>query len=343
MTKLRVGVLGCGVIAQTVHLNVLQRLPEVEIAAIADSDEERRREAANQVKTARAYADYREVFQDKQVDAVIICLPTGLHCEAALQAMESGKHLYLEKPLAASKEDCVKILHAWEKSGLVGMIGFNYRFHPLYQEAHRILATGDVGKILAVRSVFSGFAEGLPVWKRTRGSGGGVLLDLGSHHIDLLHFLFDTKIVEVFARIRTQISEADVAFVQLRMENDVTAQSMFSLSSVEDDRFEIFGTEGRLSIDRYLSTQVEVRSPRLDLSRAAQFGRIWRTLTARHGQRKIISPRFEPSYQSSIAHFVRSVLRKEQAHPDFMDAYRSFAVIEAAEESARKDRPVPVG
>ncbi len=129
----------------------------------------------------------------------------------------------------------------------------------------------------------------------------------------------------------------------MRLDNGVTAQSLFSLSSVEDDRFEIFGTEGRLSIDRYLSTQVEVRSPRLDLSRAAQFGRIWRTLTARHGQRKIISPRFEPSYQSSIAHFVRSVLRKEQAHPAEDVEQQSLAVIEAAEESARKDRPVPVG
>ena len=117
---------------------------------------------------------------------------------------------------------------------------------------------------------------------------------------------------------------------------------MFSLSSVEDDRFEVFGTEGRISIDRYLSTEVEIRSPRLDFSRSAQFGRIWRTLTARHGQRKMISPRLEPSYHSSIAHFVKSVLRKERTHPDFLDAYRSFAVIEAAEESARNDRPVQV-
>ena len=110
---LSVGVLGCGRLAAGVHLPILQRMPGVRVAAVSEADPGRREEARKSCPDARCSADYRELLGMEELDAVVICLPTGMHREAAVASLQANKHVYLEKPLATSEDDAEAVLAEW--------------------------------------------------------------------------------------------------------------------------------------------------------------------------------------------------------------------------------------
>jgi len=316
MAALKLGLAGCGRIAQLVHLKVLRELPGVELAAVAEADPQRLDEARRLAPGAAAVSSYEELIAMPGVEAVVICLPNDLHARAAAAALRAGKHVYLEKPLATSLAEARPALEAWRRAGRVGMIGFNYRFHPLYRSARLRLERGELDELLGARSVFCSAARPLPPWKRSRQSGGGALLDLASHHIDLVHYLFGQAVCEVAATLRSVHSEDDTATVELRLAGGMQVQSFFSLDAVDEDRFEIYGRGGKLIIDRQRLGLVE--------SLFEKMGR----------------PRREPSYAAALQHFVAAAEGRLRAEPDFEDGRRSLAIVEAAEESARTGRAI---
>ena len=169
MAALRIGLIGCGHMGRNVHLNNLRRLPQVNVVALAEPAAELRQAASQQAPGAAAFADYRELLERPEINAVVICLPNALHAEAATAALQTGRHVYLEKPLAINLEDGRKLLATWRDSGLVGMIGFNYRFNPLHQEVRRYLQTGQLGELVSVRSVFTTTPRRAPEWKQNEG------------------------------------------------------------------------------------------------------------------------------------------------------------------------------
>lgn len=341
MPALKVGLIGCGSIAQLVHLNILTRLPEVALVALAEPDPQRRHAASQRAPSAVACATYQELLASPEVEAVVICLPNALHAEAAVAALERGKHVYLEKPLALSLDEGRSVLAAWRRAGVVGMIGFNLRFQPLFQAAKQHVQSGRLGDLVGVRSVRSTVGQSLPPWKLSRQSGGGVLLDLASHHIDLLHFLFGQTVREVFAELRSHRSEDDSAMLQLQLADGLGVQAFFSLNAVEEDRFEVYGQAGKLTVDRYSSLDVEIADATQKFSGFSQFIRKLRALVRNPSLLgKILAPRREPSYRAALAHFVRTVRVGRPTSPDLWDGYRSLAVIAAAEESARTGQVV---
>ena len=152
---LKVGVIGCGRFAQAVHLPNLRGLPGAELVALAEPDPNRRQEASRCVPAATVYAGYRDLLKMRGLEAVIVSVPTGLHGEVAIAAMQLGKHLYLEKPISTSLEEADKVMSVWKQSGVTGMVGFNYRFNALYQAAQVQIQAGTLGALVGARSVFS--------------------------------------------------------------------------------------------------------------------------------------------------------------------------------------------
>lgn len=339
----KIGLIGLGRITELVHLNILMNLPDVELVALAECDPERREEARRRVRFAAMFADYRDLLEMPDVEAVVICLPNALHAEVTVAALERGKHVYLEKPLAINLQEAKDVLNAWRRAGVVGMIGFNYRHHPLYKAAKRHIQAGCIGEPVIVRSVMSSASGSLATWKRKRRTGGGVLLDLASHHIDQAHFFFDQEVREVFAVLQSQRSEDDTATLQMRMANGLLIQSFFSMNTVDEDRFEVHGGAGKLAFDRYQSLQLEISRAGEEVSVLKQLGRGLHSLIfTQYARNKLLAPTWEPSYQVALSHFVEAVRANRPASPDFWDGYRSVAVIEAAEESAKTGRPQPV-
>ena len=341
MANLKVGLIGCGRISRSVHLGNLARLPNVEIAALAEVDAARREQAAQQAPKAAVFSDYRELLEMREVDAVLICLPNALHAQAGITAMERGKHVYLEKPLATSVAEGRRVVEAWRRSALIGMIGFNYRFQPLYQRLKQEIEAGRLGQTTAVYSVFSTAVRQVPDWKLIRKNGGGVLLDLASHHIDLIPYLLGQPVYEAFARIQHVHSEDDTASLSLHLANGISAQCFFSFNTIDEDRLELYGTAGRLTADRYLSSALEVSDPSRNLLRVKKLGHALRSLI----RSPYLLERFgretcDPSFRLALTYFVESVRHGRPVKPDLFDGLRSLAVIEAAEKSAAAGRSI---
>ncbi|HEX8161602.1 MAG TPA: Gfo/Idh/MocA family oxidoreductase [Pyrinomonadaceae bacterium] len=342
--RLKVALVGCGRVARVAHLPALARLEGVEVVALADGDPESLRAAARHAPRAALHADWRGLVESSGAAAVVVCLPNALHAEAAIAALARGSHVYLEKPLATNLADARAVVAAWRQAGTVGMTGFNYRFNKLYAAARRHARSGRLGALVAARTVFSTAEADAPAWKRARESGGGALLDLGSHHVDLVRFIFGEEVREVSADVWSRRAEGDCAALSMRLGGGLIVQSFFSTGAVEEDRFEIYGDAGKLSVDRHLSTDVRVSGATARGARAEQLRRALGSL--RHGAyllEKLRAPAREPSFTAALGAFVAAARAGDRgARPDVEDGYRSLAVVAAAEESARTRRAVAV-
>jgi predicted dehydrogenase len=339
MQPLRFALLGCGAGALRHHLPILARMPEVRLVAVAEPDLSRRDVALARAPGARGFADWRLALAESDAQAAIVCLPSADHAGAALAALARGCAVYVEKPLATMLADGDRVVAAWRASGLVGMMGFNYRFIPLYASARRVIAGGDLGRLISVRSTFTISRPDLPDWKRARGTGGGALLDLGSHHIDLVLWLFGRPIRTAFAELRSRRTEDDTALLQLALDGGPGVQCLFAFGGTDRERFEIEGEEACMIVDRSRYQDVVVDPPSARSRRLREIGRAAGAI--RHLPwilEKRRAPGRDPSHVEALARFVAAAAAGDPCAPDLEDGRRSLAVIDAAERSARSGR-----
>ena len=337
MGALRIALVGCGEGAQRHHLPILARMPGAALTVVVDPDPACRAAAARLAPQATLLEDHRDAVDHPDVDAMVLCLPSALHADAAVAALERRKHVYVEKPLATSLADAARVRETWRRSTVAGMMGFNYRFNRLYQSARRHLADGRLGDLVAVRTVFSISEHPRPAWKRTREGGGGVLHDLGSHHVDLVRFLLNDPIVAVRADVRSRRSEDDTAFVQMRLASGLVVQSLFAFGAADDERFEIYGCDGTLTVDRGRRQDVVVEPPGRRWRRARRAVRALGQLAhAPYVLEKRFAPGHEPSHRLALRRFVAAAAGdRAPLSPDLDDGYACVAVVDAAERSAR--------
>lgn len=339
----RVGValLGCGSIAGPVHLRLLRRHRGVRMVGVADPSPEAR--ALAERSGVRAVADPLELLDDPAVAAALVCAPTHAHAELGLAALERGMHLFLEKPIATSVEDGVRLVEAAEAAGTVAAVGFNHRYHPLHRRARELLEAGALGSVRAIQTAFCQplAARDLTAWRGARATGGGVLLDLASHQIDLVRWLLADEIESVGAEIESGASEDDTARIELRTAGGVGVAGFFSYRAARCDVLRIIGQTGAIELDRYAPTL------RLSLTRAdagdvrsrrdppVRQPRLWQL------QRRL-RPGYEPSYERVLAAFVAALQGQPRSLPSLADGLRSLEVVVAAEDAARTGSTVAV-
>lgn len=338
----RVGVIGCGAIAYWAHLRSLQRLKGATLAAAADPDPDARARAAPLVH-GPVYSNAVDLLRS-DVEAVVVSVPNALHAELTIEAALAGKHVYVEKPLATTADEARAVVDAVAKSGIVAAVGFNYRHHPAHQRARALLKEGRIGAVCAVQTAFCEplALDAIPEWKRRRQSGGGSVLDLASHHVDLLRWFLDDEVaVVVSARIASIRTGDDSAALSLTMRGGVEVQMSVSFLSGPADFFEFIGEHGTLRVDRHALT------PALSVARPRGYGvRSVRNPPSVEGAalwlRRLVQPSYQPSFRRALAAFVDRINGRSTpiATPD--DGARSLAVVLAAEESARRNMPVAV-
>ncbi len=334
------GLIGCGVLARAAHIPSLLRIPGVHLTALSDCDPAALRAAAQMAPGAQALASHTGLME--LVDAVVIASPPAAHLAQTLDAIERNLHVYLEKPMAASLDEARQLEAAWRGTNRVGALGFNYRFNALLGQMRDALEAGRAGEPLAVRSVFSLAAHTVPAWKQKRASGGGVLLDLASHHADLARFLFRAEVAEVSAETRSVRTEQDCATLTMTLDSGVSIQSFFSLCAFEEDSWDVFGAEARLRVNRYASQRLEI----LPLAkRAAQLAQIRHGVAAflpsRWQSEKLRSPWHEPSFPHALRAFIEAVRpggTRDSRLATFADGLRAMSIIDAAETSATTGR-----
>ena len=338
----RVAVLGCGTIAYWTHLRTLRAMAGATLVAAADPDPSARARAARLTQVP-LYARHDEVLHRDDVDAVVVCAPTGFHADLAIAAANARKHFYLEKPIAINAEEARRVLQAATTAGVMSAMGFNFRLHPVHERARAFIAQGRIGSVRAIHTVFCEpvLPDAMPIWKQHRESGGGVLLDLASHHIDLLRWFLNDEVTTVEAHIGSLETEQDMARVALTTRNGVEVQSYFTFRGGPADYLEFIGERGTLRIDRYRSTLT------LQVRRLFGYGvrSAWWMPT---GQivalrvRRLVHPAYDPSFHRALAAFVGLVRGRPTVTPSLDDGARSLAVVLAAEDSAQQRAPVAV-
>jgi myo-inositol 2-dehydrogenase/D-chiro-inositol 1-dehydrogenase len=336
------GVIGCGSIAYWVHLRIAQRVRGAALVAAADPDPAARKRA-ERLTRKHVYERTEELLARDDVDAVIVTGPTHLHAELVVAACAAGKHVYLEKPIASSISDGARIVDAAARAGVTVALGFNRRFHPLCAQARQLIRDGRLGRIHAVQTTFCELAqpETMPEWKRRRLTGGGVVLDLASHHIDLLRWFLDDEVATVEASIDSDLTEHDSARIQLTMRGGTQVQSWFSCRTAVSDWLEFAGEKGTLRLDRH--------RPRLSLRVPRRLGYGVRTArlapppnAAAWWLKRMVRPSQEPSYRNALTAFVNELRGEARTTPDVADGMRALEVVAAAEESAQRGTIVDV-
>lgn len=186
-----IGIIGCGSMGRE-HARNIRSVPGARLVAISDPSEEARRCLLAEGDVPHAFAGYQDLLERPGVDAVIITVPNALHRVVALDAIAAGKHVLLEKPLAHTYEDGAAIVHGAERSDRVVMLGFNNRFNPASQALRRAIDAGRLGTLYYARARWLR-REGLPPqaswFTRKATAGGGALIDIGVHMLDLAFFM----------------------------------------------------------------------------------------------------------------------------------------------------------
>jgi len=201
MAKLKIGVVGCGGIANQKHLPAMKANSDLcEVVAFCDIIIERAQKAAEEygIPGAQVCEDYKELCANPDVEVVHVCTPNVSHCEITVEAFAQGKHVYCEKPMSHSPEDAQKMIDAWKASGKKFTIGYQNRFRPEVQNLKAACDAGDLGEIYygkahAIRR------RGVPTWgvfPNKALQGGGPLIDIGTHALDITLWCMNNYDVE---------------------------------------------------------------------------------------------------------------------------------------------------
>lgn len=250
----RIGVIGCGKVAEERHLPALRFIPAVRVVAAADIDADRLSRVADQFGIDQRFTDYHAMLERDDVDAVAVLTPSQLHAEMGLAVLDTDKHLFIEKPLALTLADCDRLIARAMRFSRVAMVGFNLRWHRLVRRARAIVASGALGQIKAIRSAYTHARNNrdAPEWHRQRALGGGIILNEAVHHFDLWCFLLGSEVTQILAVSESSAQyEDETSVVNARMTSGVLAAGVFSLKTSPNSEVEIYGELGRLSLACY--------------------------------------------------------------------------------------------
>jgi predicted dehydrogenase len=245
----RWGVLGCADIATQKVIPGMAESPSSVVAAIASRSIDRAEATAAELGIAGAYGSYEELLADPSIEAVYIPLPNHLHREWAIAAVEAGKHVLCEKPLALTVADAREMVDAAERAQVLLMEAFMYRLHPMWEGVKRLVDGGRIGSLVAVDTVFSYHNVDPGDIRNQPEAGGGALYDIGCYGINVARFLFGSEpsvagaVVRRDPRFGTDATTAAVLDF-----GGGTATLTVSTQAESSQRVEILGDRGRIVV-----------------------------------------------------------------------------------------------
>jgi len=193
--KLKVGIIGCGGIANGKHLLALKESPDCEVVAFCDIVEDRATKACKEFGTegAKTYTDYKELLKDKSIDTIHVCTPNKSHSFISIDALEAGKHVLCEKPMAKTYKEAMAMVEASERTGKKLTIGYQNRFNQAHLHLHDACEAGELGDIYIAKA-HAIRRRAVPTWGvflNEEEQGGGPLIDIGTHALDVTLWMMD--------------------------------------------------------------------------------------------------------------------------------------------------------
>ncbi|MFN5934367.1 MAG: Gfo/Idh/MocA family protein [Roseiflexaceae bacterium] len=251
MRKIRWGIVSTANIGVAKVVPAMMRGTHSEVVAIASRDLAKAQAAASKLGIAKAYGSYEALLADPEVEAIYNPLPNHLHVPVSIQALQAGKHVLCEKPIALSAAEAQQLVDAGQRyPQLMLMEAFMYRHHPQWQRAKAIVASGGIGQLRTINSVFSYFLTDPSNVRNQADIGGGGLMDIGCYNISLSRFIFGSEPTRVCGLV-----EYDPTLNVDRLASGMmqfaggTATFTCSTQLSSYQRVNIFGTTGRIEIE----------------------------------------------------------------------------------------------
>jgi len=313
----------------------LSRLAQARICAIASRDLNKALTSASTLGIPKAYGSYEELISDPEIDAVYIPLPNNLHAQWAIAALEAGKHVLCEKPLAMNADEARAMSAKAREKGLLLMEAFMYKFHPQWIHAAQILSSGEIGRPRAIHVWFS-YANSDPANIRNKvENGGGALYDIGCYAVSVSRFLAEAagcgEIKSVLALVeRDETTGTDILTSGLLDFGAAGLRSSFHVSTraFPSQRVEVLGERGRILIPLPFNMYADVPA----------ILEVTTSVGTRH-----IETGAADQYGLMFEAFSRAIL---EGHPSPIppeDGIQGMAVIDALFRSARQGRWESVG
>ncbi len=323
---MNLGVVGLGSMGLN-HVRVCSKLGA--LAAMADPSPVAR-EAAARLYEAPVHADPEAIFQDPDIDGVILATPTIFHRDLALRAIDAGKHVLVEKPIAGSVAEARELVQAAEGTGLVLAVGHIERHNPVVKYAHQTLASGQLGELLSISARRVSSFPG-------RINDVGCIMDIGIHEIDIVRYLTGSEVTQVHANAGCHRANGheDHALVMLRCENGASAAIETNwMTPMRVRKNTITCTEGLVELD-YMD-QIAT------LSRAkynAEAGPVVYQAPIEYHDQRVVLQRQEPLY-NELSDFMDAIERNRPPLVTGQDGLRALEVAQAAVVSYREGRLV---
>jgi len=320
---INLGIIGCGWVADTLHLPVLRQLDGVRLHSACDALDGRLRIVERRFGIPHLYSDWTGLIADPDLDAVLIATPGDSHPLLASAALAAGKHVLVEKPLALTVADAEALARQARSAKVVSMVGLNFRFHPLARALKATIERGAIGRPLAVfTTLMSGQGQRVSVtgYETSQQRGGGVFHDKAVHALDLLRFLFDCEVESGRATARSEMHQHDSAAVEMVLANGVQVVGYFSNRAIVDMTCLVMGDEGKAAVNFTRPAGVALYRRGFSRSRQAKVWAYIRQAPRLASAIRLATPAGRlSSYRGEWEHFLACIKSGSRPEPNFDD------------------------
>jgi predicted dehydrogenase len=331
MQKVNIGIIGLGGIAQIIHLPVLSKQDDVNIVAVCDIEKSKARSIAEKYDIPHYYSNHIDLLKRDDLSAVVICTPTDTHTDLTNAAIEYGKDVLVEKPIARSYDEAETILEKSKNLNRKIMVGMNNRFRPDAMVLKTFIQSGELGNIFYVKSGWLKRQSSQERWfTQKKKSGGGVFLDQGIVMLDLsLWLLGFPEVISVSSSMySSEIKKVeDFTFVLLKLANHSTLTIEVSWTLLLENDFlycNLFGTKGNALMNP-LKVHKELH------------GNLMNVTPARMEKMENI---FKKSFENEIKHFIKSLKGLTPVVSTAEEAVKRMKVVDAIYTSADKGKEI---
>lgn len=312
MRTVNVGVIGVGAMGEN-HVRVYHKIEEANLIGVSDVSE-RALKKIEKKYGAKGYTDYCELLQNSDIEVVSVCVPTTFHHAVVMEAIKHKKHILVEKPIAFTLTEAEEMIEAAKEAGVILATGHVERFNPAVQKAKELIDDGVIGDIV---SAFAKRVGPLP----PRIKDVGVSIDLAIHDLDIMNYLFEEDITQVYGTMNSSFDDSefeDHAEIMVSFDNESTGIIEVNwLTPYKRRELELTGTAGIISVD-YIQQSIEV------------FGKFAQDIEIKH----------EEPLKDELKSFLKSVVEEKEPVITGEDGLKALKMVIAANKSSKEHRPI---
>ncbi|MCW9095142.1 MAG: Gfo/Idh/MocA family oxidoreductase [Ignavibacteriaceae bacterium] len=333
MDKTRVAVIGLGSVAQLVHLPNLLKIKNTEVTAVAEINRNRLFSIGDKYEIKNRYTNYKDLLNNNNVDAVIIATPTHLHKQMAIDSLNAGKNVLVEKPLALTSTEGQEVIECAKKNNRKLMVGMNLRYRPDSMLIRSLIDAGEIGEPFYIKCGWIRKQSSSEKWfSKREEAGGGVILDLGINLVDLALWLANyPRAVSISTKNYYHHSRnlEDTSISLLRCENSVliNIESSWTLAEQKDTFYaNIYGTKGSVAANPFKLIKL-LEEEQID-----------------HGSTFLETPTeaFKKSYLNEIKSFIGAIRGLNPVFSSGEEALQLLKIAEAMYKSAEEDKEIKI-